>query len=344
MGAMSATMDHAAIRSASATPAASAVPAAPATPAPPVAELSIDQIGRAIEASLASVVLGKALQVRLVTAAILTGGHVLLHDLPGVGKTTLASAAARSVGGEFRRVQGSPDLMPTDLTGAVVLDQSTGEWRYRPGPLLANVVLVDEINRISPRTQSALLQVMAERRISIEGSVRPLPDPYLVIATMNPTGSAGTFELATGQLDRFDLAVSLGPVDREGERALLRRESGADLAAKLGPVMPTEAWAGIRRTVASVHVADPILDYVLDLCAKVRVSGHVSVRGSRALVALAQALAVLDGRAYVVPDDVRVLAPSVLAHRLLAPGVPLDELTNRVRAATEQVAAPQLSR
>ncbi|MEZ5376766.1 MAG: AAA family ATPase [Acidimicrobiales bacterium] len=315
-------------------------------PAPSSAEQrpSLTEVAHQIERQLGSILMGKPRQVRVMTAAILTGSHVLLHDVPGVGKTTLASAAARVVGGEFRRIQGSPDLLPTDLTGSVVLDQKTGDWRYRPGPLLGNVILVDEINRISPRSQSALLQVMAERQISIEGMVRPLPDPYLVIATMNPTGSSGTFELASGQLDRFEVALSLGTVDRATERQLLRQESGPEMASHLTAALPAAAWAQVRKAVAAVHVADAITEYLLDICDDVRQAGYVSVRASRALIRMAQGIAVLEGRNFVVPDDIKTLAPACLAHRLIEPGVTLESLTNRVIAATERANAPIVNR
>ncbi len=315
-------------------------------PAPDLVDppLSPTAVGHHVERQLGSILIGKPRQVRLMAAAILTGSHVLLHDLPGVGKTTLASAAARVVGGEFRRVQGSPDLLPTDLTGAVVLDQKTGDWRYRPGPLLGNVILIDEINRISPRSQSALLQVMAERQISIEGTVRALPDPYLVIATMNPSGSSGTFELASGQLDRFDLALSLGTVDRATERQLLRQESGPEMAAQLIAALPASSWASLRRTVADVHVADPVMDYLLDICDDVRQAGYLSVRASRSVIRMAQGLAILEGRNFVVPDDIKALAPTCLAHRLLAPGVTLGSLTDRVTVASDRTAAPIVNR
>ncbi len=326
-----------------ATAAASASETQPSRPIPSDDAKSpngLEEVARRVEGALGSVLIRKPEQVRLVTAAVLTGSHMLLHDLPGVGKTTLASATARVIGGEFRRVQGGPDLLPTDLTGAVILDQATGEWRYRPGPLLSNVVLVDEINRISPRTQSALLQVMAERKISIEGAVRKLPDPYFVIATMNPRGSTGTFAMASGQLDRFDIAVELGPVDRAGERELLRRDAAIDLVDQIQPVLPANAWAEVRRAVAAVHVADSILDYVLDLCSVVRQQGHISVRGSRSLVELGQGMAVLDGRQFVIPDDIKAAAAPTLAHRLIGPNSTFEEVTQRVRIALEQVAVP----
>ncbi len=326
------------------TASMAAMGAAPESAATAHSNPSLTEVGHQVERQLGSILIGKPRQVRIMTAAIMTGSHVLLHDVPGVGKTTLASAAARVIGGEFRRVQGSPDLLPTDLTGSVVLDQKSGDWRYRPGPLLGNVILIDEINRISPRSQSALLQVMAERQISIEGTVRPLPDPYLVIATMNPSGSSGTFELATGQLDRFEVALSLGTVDRSTERQLLRQATGPERASHLTPALPAESWAAVRRAVAAVHVADPIMDYLLDICDDVRDAGYVSVRASRSLVCMAQGLAVLEGRNFVVPDDIKTLAPACLAHRLLEPGVTLASLTDRVSAAADRAAAPIVNR
>ncbi len=295
-----------------------------------------------LEASLGAVLLGQDRAVRLVAAAVLTGSHVLLHDQPGVGKTTLAAGVAQTMGGRFRRIQGSPDLLPTDLTGAVIPDQATGEWRFRPGPLVGNVVLVDEINRISSRTQSALLQVMAERRISIEGHVHPLPDPYLVVATMNPSGSAGTFELTVGQLDRFDVVLSLGRVDRATERELLRRPADHDPVAGIEAVAPLAAWPDVRRSVETVHAADPVVDYALDVCDTVRSVGHLSVRASMSLLRLARGLAVLDGRDYVVPDDVRALAPACLAHRLVEGAAGLDHHLAEVTELVDRVPAPAL--
>jgi len=303
---------------------------------------AVTGIASEIGDGLASVLIRKPDQVRLTTAALLTGSHLLLHDLPGVGKTTLASAAARIVGGELKRVQGSPDLLPTDLTGAMVLESSTGDWKYRPGALLANVVLVDEINRIAPRTQAALLQVMAERRLSVDGTTMPLPDPYFVVATMNPTGSLGTTALAEGQLDRFSLCVSIGPIDREGERLLLQRRSGFDLAEELEPVLPTQAWAEVRQVVSEVHVAENIVEYLLDLCGEIRSVGYLSVRASSALLTLAQGLAVIDGRSFVVPDDVKQLAPTCFAHRLLSSGKGLETIKQRIAESVERVPAPLL--
>lgn len=319
-----------------------AAPATSQTTTPPSEGAALVDLATRLRHALGSVVLGHDRTIRLVSAAVLTGSHILLHDLPGVGKTTLASGVAKAMGGQFRRIQGTPDLLPSDLTGAVIPDQASGEWRFRPGPLLGNVILVDEINRISSRTQSALLQVMAEQRISIEGHVHPLPDPYLVVATMNPGGTAGTFELTIGQLDRFDLVLSLGRVERDVERMLLRRPAGQDPVDAIAPVAAIGAWPDVRRAVDAVHIADPIVEYTLDLCESVRSVGHLSVRASMSLLRLARGLAVIDGRGYVIPDDVRALAPAALAHRLVDGSAPLDEHLVEVTELVSRVTPPAL--
>lgn len=297
---------------------------------------------RAIESRIASVLLGKSAQVRLATAALISGEHLLLNDLPGVGKTTLAAAMAKVLDGAFGRVQGTPDLLPSDLTGSSVYNQADGRWIFRPGPLMANVVLIDELNRITPRTQSALLQAMAEGHSTVDGVTRPVPDPFMVVATMNPAGSAGTFPLTIGQLDRFGLTIGLGPVDRETERRLLRGFGGPDAIKGLRPVLPADLLPELRSIVAAVHVSESLVDYILDLCEGLRSSGHLSTRGARSIAALAQALAVLDGRRYVLPDDVKALAVPCLAHRLAAEGERIDGCQPQVRTVVEQLVVPDL--
>jgi len=300
----------------------------------------IVEVACQIEAQLASVLLGKPAQVRLATAALLAGEHLLLNDLPGVGKTTLATALARAVGGSFGRVQGTPDLLPTDLTGASIYHQADDRWVFRPGPLLNNVVLVDEVNRITPRTQSALLQAMAEDRVTVDGITRPLPLPFLVVGTMNPAGSVGTFALTTGQLDRFGLSLGLGPVDRATERRLLRGDGGPAAVGAIEPVLPADLLPELQEVIASVHVSDPVLDYVLDLCDSLRPAGHLSARAARSLLALARALATLDGRGFVIPDDIKSLAVPCLAHRLAPEGDHVDGRSPRVRSVVEELPAP----
>lgn len=295
---------------------------------------------RALEASLGSVVLGKTAQVRLATAALLSGEHLLLNDLPGVGKTSLAGAMAKVVDGSFGRVQGTPDLLPSDLTGSSIFNQSDGSWTFRPGPIMANVVLVDELNRITPRSQSALLEAMAEGHSTVDGITRSVPEPFLVVATMNPIGSAGTFPLTIGQLDRFGATIGLGPVDRETERLLLRGEGGPAVIDKLRPIMPAHLLPRVRSVVAQVYLSDPLLEYVLDLCDALRPIGHLSTRSGRSVVSMARALAVLDGRSYVVPDDIKALAVSCLAHRLSSEGERIDAHHAEVRSVVEECPIP----
>jgi MoxR-like ATPase len=299
---------------------------------------------RAIEDRVASALLGKATQVRIATAALLSGEHLLLNDLPGVGKTTLGAALAKVVDGVFGRIQGTPDLLPTDLTGCSVFNQGSGRWTYRPGPLLANVVLIDELNRITPRTQSALLQAMAEGHMTVDGVTRPVPRPFLVVATMNPAGSAGTFPLTSGQLDRFGATLALGAADRPTERRVLRGHGGYLAVDRIQAVLPAERLPDMQETIANVHVSDSMLDYVLDVCDALRPTGHISARGPRSILAMARALAVLEGRGYAVPDDVKTLAVPCLAHRLGAEGEPLDSYGPHVQAVLDDVAVPDLSR
>ncbi|MEM8925257.1 MAG: AAA family ATPase [Actinomycetota bacterium] len=310
----------------------------------PPAELDdrISELLRALEAGLGAVVLGKSAQVRLAAAALLAGEHLLLNDLPGVGKTSLAAAVARVAEGDFGRVQGTPDLLPSDLTGMSIYNNGDGSWTFRPGPLMANVVLVDEINRITPRTQSALLEAMAEGQVTVDGETRPVASPFLVVATMNPIGSAGTFPLTVGQLDRFGATIGLGPADRETERRLLRGQGGPEVAERLSPVLTNGLLPMLRDLVSVVHVADGVVDYVLDVCDALRTHGHLSTRAARSLLSLSRSLALFDGRMYVVPDDVKSLAVPCLAHRLAAEGERIDTHHARVRSAVEELPVPDV--
>ncbi|MCP4224632.1 MAG: AAA domain-containing protein [Actinomycetia bacterium] len=295
---------------------------------------------RAIESGIGSVLLGKPAQVRMATAALISGEHLLLNDLPGVGKTSLGTALARVVDGVFGRIQGTPDLLPTDVTGSSIFNQTDGLWVFRPGPLMANVVLVDELNRITPRSQSALLEAMAEGSVTVDGVTRPVPVPFMVVATMNPTGSAGTFPLTIGQLDRFGAALGLGSVDRETERLLLRGGGGVQAADQLKSVLPADLMPELRTVVARVHLAEPLVDYVLDICDALRPAGHLSTRAAQSMVTWAQALALLDGRSFVVPDDLKTLAVPCLAHRLAGEGERIDAHHISVRSAVEELNVP----
>jgi len=299
---------------------------------------------RTIEGRIGSVLLGKAAQVRLATAAMLAGEHLLLNDLPGVGKTTLGAVMAKVVDGEFGRVQGTPDLLPTDLTGSSVFNQATGEWSYRQGPLMANVILVDELNRITPRTQSALLEAMAEGQLTIDGTTHPLPAPFIVVATMNPIGSAGTFPLTAAQLDRFGMTMALGRADRETERRILQGGGGAKAVAGVQAVVPARVMPDLQAIVSRVYVCAPLIDYVLDLCEALRIYRHLSLRSAQSMMAVARALAVLDGRSYVIPDDIKVLAVPCLAHRLAGEGDRVDVHEAGVRMVLGDLAVPDVSR
>ena len=270
---------------------------------------------------LSDVLRGKPEPVRLAVIALLSGGHLLVDDVPGVGKTLLAKAMARAAGGSFRRVQSTPDLLPTELTGVSVFHLAGNEWEFRPGPLFANVVLVDELNRATPRTQSALLEAMEERQVTVDGVTRALPQPFFLVATQNPFETAGTFPLVEGQLDRFTVVTEIGPPDATTERELLLGAGGESALNALEPLTdPAELVAAIA-SVRGVHCAPEVADYTVAISNATRVHGEIAIgaspRASLALLHAAQANAVLEGRDYVVPDDVSRLATPVLAHRLI---------------------------
>ena len=269
--------------------------------------------------------------LRLLTAALLVSGHVLVEDVPGVGKTLLAKAFARSLGLDFARVQGTPDLLPSDVTGSSILDGS--DFRFVPGPIFSNVVLFDEINRATPRTQSALLEAMQERQVSVDGQTRPLPKPFVVLATQNPIELEGTFALPEAQLDRFLVRVEIGYLEEVEERQMLRRLRGSDdLLDEIKPVVSAEELAAISTSVRAVLVADDVEGYLLSLVRATREHRDVrlgaSPRSAVALYRCSQAWAALDGRAFVLPDDVRHLVRPVLAHRLVL------DLDRELRGAT----------
>lgn len=282
------------------------------------------QVAADLFTNLTTVIRGKAPQLRLTIAVLLSGGHLLLEDVPGVGKTVLAKTLARSVAGTFRRIQGTPDLLPADLTGVSIYKRSSETWEFRPGPLFANIVLVDEINRTTPRTQSALLEAMEERQVSVDGATRQLPDPFFVIATQNPYEHAGTFPLVEGQRDRFSAVLEMGLPPRAAERELLNGVGGTEALANLSPATNQAALAGAIHAVDSVHTAGPVIDYLLDIVEATRTHDDVALGGSpRAAISLqrlARAWAVVAGRDYVTADDVQAVAESALAHRLILPG------------------------
>lgn len=295
-------------------------PTAPpeAAPGPTEAQAAID----ALVAQVNAVVLGSPDPIRLAAAAFVARGHVLFEDSPGVGKTLLAKALAASVGGSFGRVQGTPDLLPSDLTGVSYPEEDRRTWVFRPGPLFNNVVLVDELNRATPRTQSALLEAMAEGHVTVDGTTHPLPDPFFVIATQNPrTGDLGTFPLVGGQRDRFSVSLSLGLPGREAELRVLDGQGGDRSLDHLRPTSPLDAWVRFRSTVDDVYLHPTVAAYALDLVDGVRVhtgsNQPLSTRAALALVRLAKAMAQAAGRGYVAPDDVKAVAVPALAHRIV---------------------------
>ncbi|WBY01365.1 MoxR family ATPase [Ramlibacter tataouinensis] len=299
---------------------------------------------KALLDQLNTVIVGKTDQVRDCVACLLAGGHLLIEDVPGVGKTTLAHALARSFGLHFSRVQFTADLMPSDLSGVSIYERGKEAFVFHPGPIFAQVLLADEINRASPKTQSALLEAMEEKQVTIEGETRALPAPFFVIATQNPHDQLGTFALPESQLDRFLMRISLGYPDRAAERELL---SGADrrdmVVGMAGKLTPADLDA-LQRQVLAVHTAEPLLNYVQDLIAATR-SGRwflqgLSPRAGIALVRAAKAQALISGRDYVAPDDVQAILPQTIAHRLVPAGDAGRGPVEQVRAMLEAVPLP----
>lgn len=268
-----------------------------------------------------TIILGKERQIRLAIACLLARGHLLIEDMPGVGKTTLAHTLARTLGLDFHRIQFTSDLLPADILGVAVYQRETGGFTFHPGPIFAQVILADEINRASPKAQSALLEAMEERQVSIEGETRPLPEPFFVIATQNPSEQVGVFPLPESQLDRFLMRIHLGYPDPGAERDLLRGGDRRDALDRLSPAMTSRDFLELQRRVGGVKVADPLLDYLQALLDASRVDENLtqglSPRAGLALKRAAQAWAFLSGRDFVLPEDVQAVFSAVAGHRLL---------------------------
>lgn len=272
--------------------------------------------------NLGRVIVGKHEAIRLVLVALLAGGHTLLEDVPGVGKTLLAKSLARSIAGKFQRIQCTPDLLPTDVTGTNIWNQRTGQFEFMAGPVFANVLLADEINRATPRTQSALLEVMEEHQVTVDGVSRQVPRPFFVIATQNPVEYQGTFPLPEAQMDRFTLALTLGYPTEDEELQMLQRLG--DQVSELQPCISLEEVQELQRLCATVKVDSSLQQYIVNLVRATRqdeeITLGISPRGTVSLQRAIQAFAFLDDRAYAIPDDVKYLAPHVLAHRMIPAG------------------------
>ena len=273
-------------------------------------------------AALNSVVLGKPQQVRLALACLIARGHLLIEDIPGMGKTTLALAIARVLGLKFQRVQFTSDLLPADILGVSVYESANGSFRFHPGPIFAQLVLADEVNRASPKTQSALLEAMEERQVTAEGQTRALPEPFFVVATQNPAHQIGTYPLPESQLDRFLMRISLGYPDAAAERALLSERERRDLLGEMQPALTPETLLALQAQVATIKTQPALLDYVLALVHHTRehagLRQGLSPRAGLSLRRAAQAWALLDGRPGVIPEDVQAVFPAVVNHRLVA--------------------------
>ena len=278
----------------------------------------------AVTEQINSIILGKSQQIRLAIACLLARGHLLIEDVPGVGKTTLAHAIATSVGLKFQRIQFTSDLLPADILGVSVYNRDTGGFEFHPGPVFTNVVLADEVNRATPRAQSALLEAMEENQVTTEGETRPLPRPFFVIATQNPSSQVGTFPLPESQLDRFLMRIELGYPDAQAERALLNGIDRRDLLSNLKACLEPESLARLQREVLQVHASPALLDYLQALVNHTRQAPNfehgLSPRAALAMLQGSRAWAYMDGRNHVLPEDLQTVLPAIITHRLSPAG------------------------
>ncbi|GIP48309.1 ATPase [Paenibacillus sp. J53TS2] len=286
----------------------------------PVHEQSMQTL-TAVKNNLESCILGKSFEIKLLLSALLAGGHVLIEDVPGTGKTQLVKALAKSMSGDYRRIQCNPDILPSDITGVSVFHPHEERFVFRPGPVMTHILLADEINRATTKTQSALLEVMEERSVTADGVTHPLPHPFMLCATQNPIDFEGTYLLPEAQLDRFMMKIGIGYPDAGTEKAMLRSHSQGQPADQLEPVTTMEEISAIQSEVQHVHISEPLADYLLEIVRRTREHEDVllgaSPRASLAFMAAAKAYAFLEERDYVLPDDIKTLAPFVLEHRIL---------------------------
>ncbi len=289
--------------------------------------MNIQEAAARLRDNVGKILVGSDNSCDLILMSLLVSGHILLEDVPGTGKTTLAKAIAQSLDLSFKRIQFTPDLMPSDLTGIHFYNQAKGIFEFRLGPLFSQLVLADEINRAAPRTQSSLLEAMEERQISIEGETHPLPFPFLVIATQNPVENQGTFPLPEAQIDRFMIRLHPGYPDHDQAMIMLKRHAAADFDAHLQPILDLQTLKELQRQAQNVLIHDVLLDYILRLCEATRQHEQIllgiSPRGALALVRCSKAMAAIHGRDYVLPDDIKECAIPVLAHRLVLGGLSL---------------------
>ncbi len=294
-----------------------------------------------LESNIAKVILGKPDVIRLAVVALLGEGHLLIEDAPGVGKTALAKAIALSLNCVFKRLQCTPDMLPSDIIGSSVFLPNKGEFDFRKGPLFTNVLLADEINRTTPRTQSALLEAMNEHQVSVDGETYRLEQPFFVLATQNPFEFEGTYPLPENQLDRFMLRIDVGYPDREIEREVLKQHRGGEPVDRLQPVLGGEQLRSLQASVREVRVDDTLNDYILELVHRTRDHEElilgVSTRGALTFYRAAQSLAVLEGRDFVIPDDIKQLAVPVLAHRVVCRGLIRENQRERVTGIIQQL-------
>lgn len=295
-----------------------------------------------ILAELSEVVVGQRNALELVLATIISGGHVLLEDRPGVGKTVLAKALGQVLGLDVARIQGTPDLMPTDISGVHIYQPGHDEWRFRPGPVFASLVLVDELNRATPKAQSALLEAMAEGRVSVDGTTMDLPDPFVVIATQNPLGETGTYPLAAAQLDRFAVMASLGLPGRDAERSIILSAAGQSRLSELRPITSPAGLLEMRQAAKGIAVDEELIDYTLDVVEAMRSAEPtiwLSVRVTETVLAVARARALVDGRDYLAPEDIQAVTPAVVAHRLPR-GISADAIDQVAKSVAVPVGGP----